>query len=387
MKITKEEYKRFYIGMAIPLLVFLCYFALASQFLKRAGEYSPMPDITAKLAETGGLYGPGLYETTFWYKKAVYDRIRPDVVAVGSSRVLQFLPSDFTVPFTNAGSLRSLEEAAEMVDTLFTIKKPKVLILGIDFWWYRDHAVEQKYTRSPENPELRLVDLFEPARWLVRGKVGFGDVVDVMTGNTPHLGIAAIARQDGFDAAGAYYYSSLVTGAEKNYDLKFVTTLDRIEKGDHLFTHDDPFSEEQYKKTEELFRKIKTSGVHTIVFITPLAPAAIDAIEKNKVHYAYIPQVQKRIPELARKYGLPVFDFHDIRNLGSGDCEFLDGIHGGETAYGRVLKSMSAADPVLSRYVDHAAVEAKIRRNAGHATGRTDEVDFLDWNCKKNPER
>ena len=82
-------------------------------------------------------------------------------------------------------------------------------------------------------------------------------------------------------------------------------------------------------------------------------------------------------------------DFTDARTFGSSDCEFVDGFHGGEVTYARMLRDMADRWPALLTYVNMEKINATIRDWRGHALvfdpRLTDkpEIDFNNFNCPK----
>ena len=383
MKKSKTNYQRFYVGMILPIAFFLSYFILSAQILTRAGEYSTMTEIVKTIKDTNGIYGPALYETTFWYKKEIYQQYPPNIAALGSSRVLQFRADRFKDPFINLGSMRSLDEVIEILKDLFTDAPPEILLLGIDFWWFRPQAEDEKFNRSPEHPRIRLIDLFEPLRWLARDKLQLRDIGAILSATTPHLGIAGISRQDGFDVHGSYHYTSTFTGRVPNYDWKFLNTLTRIENGDRVFGHSAKISEKQWKKLEDLLADLAKRKIKVILFMPPLAPIAVDAIKAAPSSYGYVTHVRDRLPRLAAKYNMPYADFHDLRPQGSHDCEFLDGVHGGEIAYDRILLALSNEKTPLAEKLDLSRITKSIETHKGRVTDSPEEADFLGIGCKK----
>jgi len=101
---------------------------------------------------------------------------------------------------------------------------------------------------------------------------------------------------------------------------------------------------------------------------------------------ALLDELNRRIATL----DVPVFIFHDPTELGSSDCEFIDGFHGGRVTYLRMLDAIVRSGKTnLARYIDLDSIDRLIAENAGRATLREDEragepeTDFLDFGCRK----
>ena len=61
----------------------------------------------------------------------------------------------------------------------------------------------------------------------------------------------------------------------------------------------------------------------------------------------------KKLPDavskVANEFGFPFFDFTDIACVGSNDLEALDGLHGSEKTYARIILAICEQDEMGSR--------------------------------------
>jgi hypothetical protein len=378
----KKSYQRFYIGIFIPIFLFAAYFEISARLLKAAGEDLSMEDTIARINDTSGYYGSALSQRTFYFKEHLYRRLQPDVVTLGSSRVLQFRADKFSSSFINLGGMSGLDEADEIARALFATHPPKLLIFGVDFWWFNPVNEHAASLRSPEEAHLRVTDLLQPPLWLASGKMTFQDAGSILAGKVPNVGITAILRKDGFDRFGAYYYTSSWTGARESEDNQFSTTFKRVRAGDGLFSYGDKLSEARWKKFEDLLDFLDSHGIKTVLFAPPLAPSVLDAMNKQRT-YAYEPLMRERLEKTALRRGLPFFDFHDLRAIGSSDCEFTDGLHGGQIAYDRILMRMAVSNVDIRKIVKLPDIAAEIQKFAGHSSVLKNETDFLNLACIK----
>ncbi|MDD9901776.1 MAG: hypothetical protein OXT65_12425 [Alphaproteobacteria bacterium] len=382
-KKTEKNLKRFYAGLALPVMLFLAYVLVSAELLHRAGEYMPMPDIVTHIEDTGGVYGSALNATTYWFKKAVYEHYTPDVAALGSSRVLLFRPEAFSVPFANLGSMHNLDEVIEMAHAVFPAQPPQVLILGLDFWWFLPSAETDSISRSAERPDMTLRDLFMPPRWLFRGKMRWDDVSRILYRATPDLGISGITRKDGFESHGSYYYTSTYTGRLPAFDRHFDASLARIKNGDKYYEHGSNISQVQIEKLRKLVRFLKSLDIHVLLFIPPLAPTPAKVLREQELH-TYIKQLHISLVQLSHAERAPLFTYHDVLKTGTTDCEFIDSIHGGETVYYRMLEDMAQRNSLLGSMVREDVVAENIAAHAGRVSDDPAETDFLDIGCKKD---
>lgn len=384
MKIRKRpgKEKRFFAGLALPLAALGLFVAINAALLVRAGEYLPVPDILSRIEKTGGLYGSAILSNVFWLKQEIYRQAKPDVAVLGSSRVLQFRKDFFKPSFANLGNMHNLAQVIQMAETAVVKDKPKLLILAVDFWWFNPGYENDEFTTNPPDARMTVADLFDAAGWLFKGKLSPRDIWRILAKDTPNIGITAIARGDGFDAYGSYYNDSLVTGATKHRDAQFALTLSLIKDGKQRFARAAAPDKKKLQEFARLLRQLRRSGVPTIVFIPPLAPAVIDDMAKHPKWSAYVRPALAEVEKLVHDAGFGFYNFHDPRDFGSGDCEMLDGVHAGPVAYARLLKNMAAQEEKLAAVVNAARLDEIVKRYGGHgSTMGAREVDFLGLGC------
>ena len=71
------------------------------------------------------------------YKLMLHDLRKGSVLVLGSSRVMKFREYAFNTAFVNAGGVaNSLGKARAMLELLIGTHRPKVVLLGLDYWWF-----------------------------------------------------------------------------------------------------------------------------------------------------------------------------------------------------------------------------------------------------------
>ena len=73
---------------------------------------------------------------------------------------------------------------------------------------------------------------------------------------------------------------------------------------------------------------------------------------RSSGHYRnYLEEFEEYTAALCEAEGVTFYDFSDMEWFGSPDEEALDGFHGSDKAYGRMLLSLSE-DEILGNYID-----------------------------------
>lgn len=388
----------------LPLLVVWCALAalLLSNFifLERSAEQTDLYALAAMQQKSGGLYQSAFYEDTEEYKIALYDTIKPEIVVVGSSRTLQFRPYAVTATFLTVGApTAGMAAIHERVAALLSIHRPKVLLLGLDFWWFnpqrnlpsltrwRQLQASRKHEKDSKSRALAL-----PVSALFDGRLSPREYVDVLfqagprDGFGPRYGLAARLRNRGFFLDGSYLYDlALLTGNGPEGKAALEDHLKRVADGRKGFEHATALDERQFALLQRTLDLLKKAGVPTVLFMPPVAPPMIERMAANQEKFSYISRLQNQLTQLK----VPFFDFHDPAAINSETCEFLDGMHAGDIASLRMVRRMAVSqNSSLAPYVDLEAADRLIEDFQGRAAYVLDragyvEADILGRDCPR----
>ena len=129
--------KRFFLSLVIlALLAGLLLVPWAVCWLTASGELDQEEVVARQAQGEFVLFGPGLAQDIMAYKLALYAAVKPEVVVLGSSRAGNVRAAFFERPFVNmAGAATDLESLRLLVDRMLAVHRPKVVLLGLDFWW------------------------------------------------------------------------------------------------------------------------------------------------------------------------------------------------------------------------------------------------------------
>jgi hypothetical protein len=379
------------LAFALTGAVLLALMGMSYLFLTRTGD-TIAPSLAAARQETEDVrFGSALFFRPVPYKLALYKLRKPEVAIVGSSRAIEFIRRGFTRSMVNLGSMRDLLQIRALLEAMFRVHRPKLVILTIDFWWFNSARTEEAADLQPDNEgQLSLVQLAQPFVWIGEGKIGVGDFVAgaLSPRYAPRgIGVAAIYDGAGYDRDGAYDYGGDLRGERRHSDWKFQRTLTRIAEthGHNKFNVRTPLDPEQWRNLVEIVDTVEAQGSELILVVPPVSDRVADALSGDG-DAILLDQMNARLAGLDH----PVFDFHDPTALGSGECEFIDGFHGGRVTYLRMLRAILRSGRTgLGAYVDPAEIDRLIAANAGRALLKEDlrpgerETDFLELGCVK----
>jgi hypothetical protein len=379
------------LAFALTGAVLLALMGMSYLFLTRTGDTIPPSRAAARQESEDVLFGSALFFRPVPYKLALYRQRKPDVAIVGSSRAIEFVRRGFTTSMVNMGSMRDMAQIRALLQSMFAVHRPKLVILTIDFWWFNSARTEEVVDLQPDTVgPLSLVQLAKPFLWIGKGKIGIGDFIAgaLSPGYEPsHIGVGAIYDHAGYDRDGAYDYGGVLRGREPHNDRNFKRTLRRItETHEHnKFNVRTPLDPEQWEEMVEIIQMVEAQGSELILIVPPVSKTIVDALAANGAPIL-LDQMNERLAGLRH----PVFDFHDPTPLGSSECEFLDGFHGGRVTYLRMLQAIVRSGKTgLGDYVDAEEIDRLIADNVGHAMLEDDmtpgepETDFLELGCRK----
>ncbi|MBF0160757.1 MAG: hypothetical protein HQL88_00580 [Magnetococcales bacterium] len=345
------------------------------------------------------LYGTGLHDDEFAYKMALLEAVRPRVVVIGSSRAMMFERRFFSHSFVNAGrAMSSIHAGYPIADRLLALTPPPQLVIIVaDFWWFnaRHRLPLPMGTAPPPEPRLTLAKWLKPVTWLKQRKISLSEWLrwpwwsEGRREPSPHIGIRAIQQGNGFLPDGSGLYTALAVGDLPSTDPRFSATLADIAQRRHgvfqASRHADPLYLDRFAA---LVKKMESAGMAVVVTLAPVAPAVKKEVERQGQDFAYMAEIA---PQLAER-GVRVHDYLTHERELAGDCEYLDGFHGGRVLYARLLHDMLQADPQrLAPHVDAPFLQTVIAEQAGRTQSENPfmrgrpEVDFLQLGCDKSP--
>lgn len=395
------SYLRLFLAVFWGLALFFALVLLpwSAWWIAKSGDNAIERVVETQAAGHFVIFGSGISQDFVDYKLRLYAAVKPVIAAVGSSRVMQFRGDWFRKPFVNlGGAAGNLSVLNSTVNAMIRDHRPKVVLLGLDFWWFLP-----QWEKNPEaaNPPASgsynygLENLKKPWQWLWEGKIGAGDFFRPLLGafghgfRTDRFGIMAQQYNDGFGPDGSWNYTGEITGQKPPFDFRFRDTILQVARGIKAFYHagagEDGPARTHLEVLVDMILRLKTRGVKVFTFIPPLAPEVFAAMKEREKLYPHL----FRLKDELEKYGIEVMDFSNPRDLGSSHCEFIDGFHGGEITYARVLRRMAARWPTLMPYVKMNMLDKIIYGWSEHASVHdpriTDlpETDFMRFGCPK----
>ena len=355
-------------------------------FIAASGDVDMQGAVRKQASGELAIFGSGVSQDFVDYKLRLYEAIKPDIIALGSSRVMQFRGNFFTKKFLNiGGTAGNLAVLRSTVEAMLALHKPQLVILGLDFWWFTKQWEPQPFKEVPPTSgsyAWSFEVLKTPYIWLLEGKLNAATFFAPLTGSfaSELYGIMAQKTRDGFASDGSWYYTADVSGQQTPFDYQFKDTLKQVAHGIKAFAPAPEISEEHVDALLEIIYKLKARNIATHIFIAPLSQRVYDAMLEREQNF---PQLFQLADTLAER-DIIVQDYSNPQMLRSNDCEFIDGFHGGDVTYARILRDMADKSPALVQHVNIMTLDENIHYYSGFAMipdqriSQVPEVDFMN---------
>lgn len=337
------------------LVVLLAYGAVAASIavnylvLYRTGELAELPAVVAAQQKNGGLHN-GLSVGMAAYKYEAYRQRHPEIVALGTSRAMQIRDYFFTRPFYNLGGLvQGQAQAFALMDGLLLKQPPKTVILVADFWTFCARREEiPPFGRPTGSYHDGQGDPNKPVllwRLFAEGRLSAADLGKIFRGVfnppqrlVPRSGISSLLSDSGFGPDGSLFKLVSQGSVDQTSDIEDRSRedIDALRRGVGRVPVDCNVSDENMALLGMMGAELAGYGIDLIIIAPPITSALLKAVESTPAANAYMTTWRRRFMAAWPQ----TYDFTDPRTIGSSDCEFYDGIHGGEVTYARIFRAL-----------------------------------------------
>lgn len=386
------KYKKFVLSYFMILLIFGLLLAGIFYYLSRIFEHNSFESIVKRQLNHNSIYGTALNENVFAYKLELVKQTKPKIVALGSSRVLQLREEFFRDSFVSAGNaMNTLKEGRLFLEEVLKFYKPDIVILGLGVWWfnplYPNYEKGEYFNINGKNISgAKVRDIvkhiynrqFFQSQYLLDNHF-----ITNPYSNLDSLGLNAMYNGRGFLKDGSYLYGEIFKD-EKTKDANFADTFWRIENSNSQFAYASHIDVKRMQDLFDILNLLEKHNIQVVIFIPPLAPSVYKAMQDKQEKYAYIDELFMTL----QNNQIYFFNYHNPAVLKDDDCEFLDGFHGGDVFYARILADMAQKSEILQPYVNIPYLTELIHTHKGRVFSKDSisdlkEQDFLGLGCGK----
>jgi hypothetical protein len=302
------------------------------------------------------LHGP-LSEDFAEYKLRMTEGVHPDLLVLGSSRVMQIRETLFDrcssrSCFYNAGgAATTVRSAQKFFEHVAASGAPRVLLLGLDIWQLNPNDTTNSHEPVDLTPGLaeRLRRSIGVVRQFTPQLENDGALRSVIAGDAAvpqgYRGVRAILRGEGFRPDGSYSYGDkfITDVSNQTPGQRSAEAVERIAKSCcrlEQFVRADPRA---LTELQDLVSLAQRSGTRVIAFTLPFSDEVMDAVDQNAALRAGFADVDQELRDLFRRNGAEFVRIARLSDAGCFPTEMLDGFHPTEVCGARILARLIAS--------------------------------------------
>ena len=381
MSITLKSPARRSVLFLLPLLLV---FGTPLLILWLGGEFISPDEVIRRQALPGSqvLAGPAYTNRSIYSKYHAVLRRKPRILALGNSRVMEF-GAEFFRPdagfFNGGGGIVKLRHFRAFIEALPPEASPKILIAGLHQPFFNPafDTMDERGESGAGWLRTQFQNQWDPAgvftaNWrlvygdLAGGKMKFGRLLQ-LRGLRDRIGLGAAIQGEGFRADGSFLYRPDDSSNPHPWDADFKVSFSHIDAGDSHYVHGGTVSPAALRELELLLDECHARGIHVIGFLPPFAHAVWAKMMARENDYGYLLQLEGALRPLLESRGGEFYDFSDLATLGADDTEAVDGHHGSDKAYLRIVIAMLKAGSQLAEFANASELEAVLAAHPGNA--------------------
>lgn len=374
MKIWKFWFLRT-IGIIICCIAVFC--GISEYMLYRINEQDVGTETAIKKQLEGNvLYGSALREDPSYLKFAIIEEKKPDILILGSSRVMQFRQKFFyNSMYTMGGLVISLNDITNIWEEVEKIYKPKIIIIGVDMWWFNpqysmmneEHFKKSNLLNEDENLKIFINNRIYMYRrfWneivfnnrfrniCINNNIDKNNKLGYQDKDT--IGASALYKRAGYRIDGSYFYGyEFMNEIENPNHLKSIekNKLSRLKRTDFI-------DKNNLIAFKNLIHRIKKENVEVVVFLPPFPEEVYDLLSNTNKSGILLKEFEYNIKNICKEEQVSFYNFGNMAWLDSSDNEALDGLHGSERTYAKLVLKMRN-DKILGSYINEKYIKERL---------------------------
>lgn len=307
--------------------------------------------------------------------------VKPDVMVLGSSRVNQvreqFYPG---VKFYNASlAAGKMSTVMPFLEALDPAHLPKVLLLNLDLWWFREANAQDKSIPDPFKGTFNLSDRlamlidkgFTPRFLKTIFANDFDPTRDPIAGRRP-VGFMAMVEGNGFRPDGSRQRGDFILGTDIYRDIheygprhNFRYYTKSAAEGSGRLDVKGGLSETALSQLSETLDYARSKNITVVLYTASMASPVLRALRANKKLSDFEREVIQSVQKVVDIKGIQFFNFHNPATLDLPDEWFFDGLHPTEFSNLQMHRKMISEVPILTNMVDVTKIPDETPSNTG----------------------
>ena len=318
--------------------------ASASLFGSSSGAGTE-PKLASALTQHNVVFASNMNERRFIKSRIQCENLNPNVIVVGSSRIMQIGQHNFKDKVLNLGmNGSSVEDDIAIVDMATKKFKPKTLLIGVDPWLFNSESgqdgwksLEAEYHQAiisiksgQENSSIKpdIADSDGALKWFL---AELGNNIYQYINRTKLIaeddkpGTKDKIRRDGSRVYNTSRAKQSPAEIERGFDRYLNYAMGTYRFSENLKDDFEIFLDHHWKK-------------HNIVLIlSPYHPKLFDRMKSEREIYL---DIESQFRDLANRKGITIIGSYDPGKVGCREDEFYDGMHPKDVCMERVISEL-----------------------------------------------
>ena len=269
----------------------------------------------------------------------------------------------FDSSFYNAGyTISSLTDFKQFIKSIPVDKYPKILIMGLDQWMFnenwdslnkeivKDFSINTTIDYNKQFNNILYICYKVYYDYFINKKIRINSLIETNNNFTP-IGLNAFINSKGFRNDGSFYYGTQISKLLKNDntvdDFLYKDTFKRIERGDRSFEYASNINPKSLVILDSFLNFCKQNDIEVIAFTPPFADAVYKKMKESD-NYKYLIYLISKIRPIFNKYKFEFYQFNNMNSCNSNDSETIDGFHGSERTYLKLLLEILSKQSILN---------------------------------------
>lgn len=331
--------------------------------LWRSGETAPLAWVSARQAAGEKLlFDREIFETPYLFlKREGVRQRRPAIVAVGSSRALQFRDLMFAPherEFFNAGrTIDSVDDVDLMVDYLIETSPPRAVVLVVDPWIVKQDPPDRLVSQFSTDRDTVLTPaahVYAQRQLLRQRRLPESLTAAEKFGPYEPVGLRA-RRGNGFRPDGSYLYGEAVALSRETpgyRDREVPPVIDRVRERTRQFTPSAGLDAKLVAQLQAAIERLRAQGVDVVAVFPPVSSEVDQAASAAPDMAQWWEDYWNKLPAALERAGARTVVLRRPSDAGLSDEYMFDGFHLSEVVAALLAEQFPVGAPPESPLAD-----------------------------------
>jgi len=328
---------------AFTTIFFITFGYFSYKIFGSSSNFGAESQIAKALVNANSAYSSNMDERKFIKFRVEYESLNPNVLVLGSSRIMQIGEHNYAGKVLNLGvSGSSIEDIIAIADIATKKFKPSTLFIGVDPWLYNSKSGHKRW-KSLNDEYITAISFID------NGNVHNSNYEDTNKNSflvTLGAKIYSIVnhqqlvpldelpesrdkiRKDGSRVYNATYANTNAKDITSGFD-----SLLNYAMKNYVYS----------KESEEIFSKfldVYSKKYKVVLVLSPYHPDLYLRMVNERPIYL---QIENDFREFAKSHNLEIIGSYNPTNIGCSSTDFFDGMHPKDVCMGNVIKQLGSA--------------------------------------------